>query len=136
MSVTHPAAAYHQPINRVTAALLALVALPLAACGGGKSTLPPAPSAAGNVAISNLAHHPEVYADATVATVGTVARSGTRRAPLYQLLGGGGTRIVLEPSSAAARYTGRRVRASGIFVVTFQLGYEILISQIRPIGGV
>ena len=111
-----------------------LAALSLAACGGAKSSLPPAPSRADNVAIHNLAHDPEVYADATVATVGSVARTDGPQGSLYQLLGGHGTRIVLEPSSAAARYLGRRVRATGIFTVTFKLGYEILISRITPAG--
>ena len=112
-----------------------LAAVPLAACGSAKSTLTPAPSKADNVAIHNLAHDPEVYADATVATVGIVARAGgTHNPPLYQLLGGHGKRIVLEPTAKAARYLGHRVRASGIFTVTFALGYEILISRITPVG--
>ncbi|HEY7966011.1 MAG TPA: hypothetical protein VID68_03205 [Solirubrobacteraceae bacterium] len=115
--------------------LVALGALALSACGSQKSTLPPAPSQrADTVAITNLAQHPEVYSDATVATVGSVARVKGRRPALYQLLGGHGARIVLEPSSAAARYDGRRVRASGLFAVSFELGYEILIARIGPAG--
>ncbi|HEX4033263.1 MAG TPA: hypothetical protein VHX66_02365 [Solirubrobacteraceae bacterium] len=87
------------------------------------------------MAIHNLARHPEVYADATVATVGAVARArGPHGGRLYQLLGGHGTRIVLEPDSKAAHYLGHKVRASGTFTVTFKLGYEILISSITPAG--
>jgi hypothetical protein len=133
--VTHHPAAYHPQIaRRRLTALLVLAAVPLAACGGAKSTLPPAPARADNVAIHNLAHDPEVYADATVATVGSVARANGPQGPLYQLLGGHGKRIVLEPTAKAARYLGHRVRASGIFTATFALGYEILISRITPIG--
>jgi hypothetical protein len=113
---------------------LALAALALAACGAAKSTLPPAPSKAHDVAIHNLAHDPEVYADATVSTIGSVARAHGSKGALYQLLGGDGKRIVLEPSSQAARYLGHRIRATGIFTVTFNLGYEILISRITPAG--
>jgi hypothetical protein len=113
---------------------LALAALALAACGSQKSTLPPAPDAAGTVALSELAHHPEVYADATLAAVGTVVRVGHSHPALYTLAGGRGTRIVLEPSGRAAPYVGRRVRASGIFTVSFKLGYEILVSRIRASG--
>jgi hypothetical protein len=104
--------------------------LALTACGSQRSTLPPSPSASGAIALSELAHHPEVYADATVVTVGTVARACGGRTPLFVLDGGHGTRIVLEPSSAAARELGRRVRVRGLFTVTFELGYEILISRI------
>jgi len=132
--VTHDPAAYHPQIARRLTALLVLAAALLAACGGARSTLPPAPSKAHNVAIRNLAHDPEVYADATVATVGSVARASGRHGPLYQLLGGHGKRIVLEPSAKAARYLGRRVRATGTFTLTFALGYEILISRITPAG--
>jgi len=111
---------------------LALAALALAACGSQKSTLPPAPGAAGTVSLRDLARHPEVYADATVAAIGTVARVTHAASPLYELLGGHGARIVLEPSARAARYAGRRVRVSGIFTVTFKLGYEILVAKITP----
>lgn len=107
----------------------------LAACGGGApSTLPPAPTAAGDVSLSVLTHHPEVYADATVQTVGVVARApGHRR--LYVLMGAvGGTRVALEPPSSVAREVGRRVRVRGIFTVTFELGYEILVSRTTPLG--
>jgi hypothetical protein len=108
----------------------------VAGCGGSqKSTLPPSPGKSGAVALRHLANDPEVYADAQIQTLGTVARvrSGRGgRTTLYVLDGGGGKRIVLEPSSAAAGDLGRRVRVSGIFTVTFQLGYEILISRIEP----
>jgi hypothetical protein len=104
----------------------------VAACGSQKSTLTPAPSKSGTVALSYLAHDPEVYANAQVATVGTVERVYSGRTPLYVLAGGHGTRIVLEPSSSAAGELGRRVLADGLFTVSFQLGYEILLSRILP----
>ena len=129
-SVTHSAAFYHPWIPRCLATLGVLATLALAACGGQRSTLPPSPGASGTVALSELAHHPEVYADASVATVGTVARVGGGGKPLFALEGGHGTRIVLEPSSSAAADLGRRVRVSGLFTVTFELGYEILVSRI------
>ena len=129
-SVTHSAASYHQAIPRRLITLGVLGVLALAACGGQRSTLPPSPGASGAVALSELAHHPEVYADARVATVGTVARVSGGRKPLFALEGGHGTRIVLEPSSSAAADLGRRVRGSGLFTVTFELGYEILVSRI------
>jgi hypothetical protein len=133
--VTHPAASYHPSIVRRTlTTLLPLAALLLAACGGQRSTLPPSPSASGAVALSYLAHDPEVYSDATITTVGTVARAGHSRPPLFVLDGGHGTRIVLEPSSRAAGELGRRVRVSGLFSVSFELGYEILVSRIVPAG--
>jgi hypothetical protein len=111
-------------------ALVLLAVLPLSACGGQRSTLPPPPSSSGVVALSDLAHHPEVYADANVVTIGTVARVSGSKPPLFALDGGHGTRIVLEPSSSVAALRGRRVRVSGLFTVTFQLGYEILVSRI------
>ncbi len=128
--MTDRAAAYHQSIRALPAILAALV---LAACGGAsqRSTLPPAPGPAGAIALRLLAHHPEVYSDAQVQTTGTLepVRSGRRR--LYALRGGGGgARIVVEPSSLAAPHSGRRVRVRGVFVVTFQDGYEILASQV------
>lgn len=115
-----------------------LAALVLAACGpaGQRSTLPPAPGPTGAVALRLLAHHPEVYSDATVQTVGTLepVRAGHRR--LYALTGGGGgTRIVVEPSALAAPHSGRRVRVSGIFVVSFADGYEILASRVTALAG-
>ncbi len=132
-SVTHRAAPNHRRARRrAPLAAIALAAISLAACGSQKSTLPPAPGAAGTVALSDLAHNPEVYADATVAAIGTVARISEQGRTLYALRGGHGTRIVLEPSSSAARYAGRRVRVSGIFTVSFELGYEILVSKISP----
>ena len=112
-----------------------VLAVLLAACGSGaKSTLPPSPGKTGDVALRDLAHFPEVYADAQVATVGTVGRVGARRAPLYVFDGGHGRRIVLEPSARAAGLLGRRVSVSGLFTVSFQIGYEILISRITPAG--
>ena len=133
--MTHPAASYHASIVRWTLTpLIALAALPLAACGSQRSTLPPSPSSSGAVALSYLAHDPEVYADATITTVGTVARAGHSRTPLFVLDGGHGARIVLEPSSRAASELGRRVRVSGLFTVSFALGYEILVSRIVPAG--
>jgi hypothetical protein len=104
----------------------------LGACGSQKSTLPPAPSGSGEVALRDLAHFPEVYSDAQVTTVGTVASVRAGERTLYVLRGGDGTRIVLLPTSSAAGEIGRRVRVSGLFSVSFQLGYEILITRIRP----
>jgi len=107
----------------------------LAACGGSApSTLPPAPTAAGDVSLSALTQHPEVYADATVQAVGVVAHApGHPR--LYVLAGAhGGARVALEPSSSVARALGRRVRVRGIFTVTFELGYEILVSRTTPLA--
>lgn len=112
---------------------LATLAL-LSACGSAKSTLPPAPSSKGAVSLHNLAHNPEVYADATIVAVGTVARAHPPKPLLYTLTGGGGTRIVLEPTSKVTHYLGDRVRVSGIFTVTFKLGYEILISKIAAVA--
>jgi hypothetical protein len=113
--------------------LAALVATVLAGCGGSqKSTLPPSPGKSGAVALRYLAHDPEVYADAQVQTLGTVAWARKGRMTIYVLRGGGGKRIVLEPGSAAAGDLGRRVRVSGTFTVSFQLGYEILVSRIVP----
>ncbi len=114
--------------------LAALVVALLTACGSQESTLPPSPGGSGAIALRDLAHYPEVYADAQVATVGTVGESRSGRTRLYVLDGGHGTRIVLEPSSRAAGKLGMRVRVRGLFTVTFQLGYEILISGIRPAG--
>jgi hypothetical protein len=131
--VTHRAAAYHQSIRALPAILVALV---LAACGAQqRSTLPPAPGPAGAIALRLLAHHPEVYSDAQVRTTGTLepVRVGHRR--LYALTGGGGgARIVVEPSSLAAPHSGRHVRVRGVFVVSFQDGYEILASQVTPLS--
>jgi hypothetical protein len=104
----------------------------LASGGGPKSTLPPSPGPAGAIALHYLAHDPEVYSYATVTTVGTVARVAGSSPALYTLQGGHGTRIVLEPSYSAAGELGRRVRVSGIFSVSFKLGYEILVSHIAP----
>ena len=108
----------------------------LAACGGSsqRSTLPPAPGPAGAVALRLLAHHPEVYSDAQVQTTGTLEPVRTGRRHLYSLIGGGGTRIVVEPSALAAPHSGHRVRVRGVFVVTFQDGYEILASRVTPLA--
>ena len=134
-SVTHRAAHEHQRAGRrVQLAAFTLAALALAACGSQKSSLPPAPGAAGTVSLRDLAKHPEVYADATVTAIGTVARVAHAGGALYTLRGGNGARITLEPSSSAARYAGRSVRVSGVFTVTFTLGYEILVSKITPTG--
>lgn len=113
-------------------AAAALAALALAACGSQKSTLPPPPSAKGTVSLRELTKNPEVYADATLAAIGTVTRVPRSHPALYALAGAPGARIVLEPASKAASYVGRHVRVSGIFTVTFKLGYEILVSRITP----
>jgi hypothetical protein len=130
--VTDPAASYDAWIRLLRPALLGLAMLALAACGSQKSTLPPAPAGSGQVALHDLAHFPEVYSDAQVTTVGTVARVHAGRQTVYVLRGGGGTRIVLLPAASAAGELGRRVRVSGLFSVSFQYGYEITITRIRP----
>jgi hypothetical protein len=135
--VTHPAASYDPPIRlRRPIALLAFAALVPAACGGSqKSTLPPSPGAGGAIALRYLAQDPEVYANAAITTVGTVVRVGGVTPPLYELDGGHGKRIVLEPAARAAPYAGRRVKVSGVFgASSFQLGYEIQVSRIRAGG--
>jgi hypothetical protein len=113
-----------------------LAALLLAACGGSRrSTLAPAPGGHGQVALSDLTHNPEVYADATVQTTGTVVRTTIGHMHLYALAGGdGGARIVLEPTARFTRDVGRRVRVRGIFTVTFAIGYELLASRVTPTG--
>jgi hypothetical protein len=113
-----------------------LAALVLAGCGGGRrSTLPPAPGGHGEVALSDLTHNPEVYADATVQTTGTVVPTTIGHMHLYALAGGhGGARVVLEPTAQFTRDVGRRVRVRGLFTVTFAIGYELLASRVTPIG--
>jgi hypothetical protein len=129
--VTHQAARRAAFAHRRSAlAALAFSALALAACGSAKSTLPPAPGAKGTVSLRQLAIHPEVYADAGVSAIGSVTRVAHSSPALYALSGAHGTRIVLEPTSKAASYVGKSVRVSGIFTVSFKLGYEILISKI------
>jgi hypothetical protein len=115
---------------------LAFAAIALAACGGSaRSTLPPAPGGRDTVALSNLTHNPEVYADATVQTVGTVERTTIGHKRLYALAGGnGGARVVLEPTAKFASLLGKRVRVRGLFTVTFEIGYELLASRIMPTG--
>jgi hypothetical protein len=132
--VTHPAASYDPRIRLHRAIpLLAFAALVPAACGGSqKSTLPPSPGGGGAIALGYLAQDPEVYADASITTVGTVVRVASANPPLYELDGGHGKRILLEPAARAAPYAGRRVKVSGVFGASnFQLGYEIQISRIR-----
>jgi hypothetical protein len=135
--VTHRAGTYHQSIRPLFAILAGAAALVLAACGGSaRSTLPPKPGPAGRVALRLLAHHPEVYSDAIVQTVGTVraVRIGHRR--LFALEGGGGgAQIVLEPTSLFTAENTRRVRVTGTFVVTFEIGYEILASRVTRVSG-
>ena len=137
--MTHRTDSYHALIRRPASALaaLAVLALTLAACGGQLSTLPPPPDASGQIALRALAGHPEVYAGASIQTVGTVARARSRRParPLFQLDGGHGVRIVLAPAARVAHELGHRVRVAGLFTVTFQLGYEIVVSQIRRADG-
>ncbi len=87
------------------------------------------------MALSNLRRNPEVYADATVATVGTVVRVRIGRSRLFALGGGGaGAQIVLEPTASFRPYLGRRVRVRGLFSVTFAIGYELLASSVTPAG--
>jgi hypothetical protein len=136
--VTHASASYHHDIRTPQIIITALLAgVALAACGSQKSTLPPAPGTQGTVALRYLAHDPEVYANAQVATLGTVGRTRAGRTTLYVLDGGRGARIVLEPADPAASvagYLGERVEVSGLFAVSFQLGYEILVSRIAAAG--
>jgi hypothetical protein len=116
-------------------AMPVLAALALAACGGSshRSTLPPAPGGGDTVALSNLTHTPEVYADATVQTVGTVVPARVGHMHLYALAGGGGgARIVLEPTARFAADVGRRVRVRGLFSPTFAVGYVLLASRVTP----
>jgi hypothetical protein len=114
-----------------------LAALFVAACGGGqRSKLPPAPGGGDAVALSNLAHTPEVYADATVQTVGTVVPTRIGHQHLYALAGGdGGVQIVLEPTARFAGEVGHRVRVHGLFSVTFEVGYVLLASKVTPEAG-
>jgi len=70
-----------------------------------------------------------------VQTVGTVRAARLHGARHYLLTGAPGTRIVLEPARAVAADVGRRVRVSGLFTVTFELGYEILVARITPAPG-
>jgi hypothetical protein len=123
-------------IARVLIVALLLASPLLAACGGGgRSTLPPAPGTDGTIALARLRHDPEVYADATVRTIGTVVRTRIRRQRLFALAGGGpGTRIVLEPTARFRALVGRRVRVDGIFTVSFAIGYEVLASRVTPVG--
>jgi len=131
--VTHRSASYHALIRRAPAtASLFLAALALTACGSQRSTLPPAPARGGAVSLADLARYPEVYADAQITTVGTIATTSDHGAALLVLRGAPGARIVLEPAAAAARLVGRRVRVSGVLTVSFKLGYEILIARIAP----
>jgi hypothetical protein len=140
--VTDRTDSYHALIRRPPSALAPLAALgvltlTLAGCGGQHSTLPPPPGASGQIALGTLARHPEVYAGATIQTVGTVARARSPRParPLFQLDGGHGVRIVLAPAARVAHELGHRVRVEGLFTLTFQLGYEILVSHVRLANG-
>jgi hypothetical protein len=124
-------------VSRAVVAIPVLAALALAACGGSshRSRLPPAPGSGDAVALSNLAHTPEVYADATVQTVGTVVRTRIGRTHLYALAGGGGVQIVLEPTARFAADVGKRVRVRGLFSATFAVGYVLLASRVTPAAG-
>jgi hypothetical protein len=87
------------------------------------------------VALANLAHEPEVYADATVQTVGTVEPGEVGHRRVYLLSGArGGVRIVREPTRRFAPYRNRRVDVRGLFSVTFAVGYVLLASSVRPAG--
>jgi hypothetical protein len=113
---------------------LICAAAALQGCGGQRSTLPPAPSVAGVVALANLARNPEVYADAQVTTVGVVAAARSSGARVYVLAGARGARIALLPGAAVAAQLGHRVRVSGLFSVSFGVGYEIHVSRVAPAG--
>jgi hypothetical protein len=124
---------YHLRIARSALLLAALAALLVSACGSNqKSTLPPAPTKSGMVSLADLTHDPEVYADATLQTVGTVTRGTVNRHRLYLLSGAhGGVRIVLEPTATFTRYLGRRVDVHGLFSATFAVGYVLLASSVK-----
>jgi hypothetical protein len=135
--VTDRAGAYDHVIRALPAILAALA---LAACGAGsgnsdqRSTLPPRPGPAGEISLRLLAAHPEVYADAQVQTQGALVAIRVHGRRRYSLTGGGGARIVVEPNRLAAPHAGERVRVLGIFVVSFEDGYEILASRVTPLA--
>jgi hypothetical protein len=113
---------------------LCWVTVGLTACGSARSTLPPRPSAHGGfVPLLRLSNDPEVYADATLSTSGTVERAGRSG---FRLAGPGvRTQIALDPAQLARPLLGKHVSASGIYTVSFQAGYELLLNTIRPTAG-
>jgi hypothetical protein len=128
---------YHLLIARSALLLAVLAVLLLSACGGSdqKSTLPPAPTRSGMVSLADLAHNPEVYADATLQTIGTVTHGTVNHHRLYLLSGArGGVRIVLEPTATFTRYLGRRVDVHGLFSATFAVGYVLLASSVKAVA--
>jgi hypothetical protein len=108
--------------------------LVLSACGSTRSTLPPRPKAGtGFVPLVRLSRDPEVYADATLSTTGVVERSGRHG---FRLAGPGvTTTIVLDPVNLAKPLLGRHVTANGIYTVSFQAGYELLLNCFAPTAG-
>ena len=127
-----------QSIARVLIVALVLAALALAACGGGSAArCRRRPGAAGTVALAQPARTiPEVYADATRQrrSAPSCARAAGRQ-PLFALRAAVTARgSCSSRPRASARYVGRRVRVSGIFTVTFEMGYEILASRVTPVG--
>ncbi len=68
-------------------------------------------------------------------TIGTVVRTRVGHRQLYALAGGGGgARVVREPTARFAGLLGKRVRVRGLFTVTFEIGYELLASRATLIG--
>jgi hypothetical protein len=124
-----------RPPHSFAAALIAAATLTLVACGSSdRSTLPPPPSGAARfVPLARLARFPEVYADAQIASAGTVARGGPSG---FELTAPGiTTQVALDPARLAAPYLGRSVETRGTFTVSFQGGYEILLASIGPSAG-
>jgi hypothetical protein len=121
-------------IRVLPVAALCCVGVGLTACGATRSTLPPRPSAHGGfVPLLRLANDPEVYADATVSTSGTVERAGRNG---FRLASPGVTTpIALDPPNLAKPLLGKHVDANGIYTVSFQAGYELLLNTITPTSG-
>ena len=80
---------------------------------------------------SELAHHPEVYADASVHDRRhRRARARGPQAAVRAAKAATARESCSSRARSAAADLGRRVRVSGLFTVTFELGYEILVSRI------
>ncbi len=122
---------WQRPAFRSVPIAIALfgIAVGLSACGAARSTLPPKPKGPqGFVPLTRLAGDPEVYAQAQVTSIGIVRRRGAHH---FLLVGPGvKIKIALDPASLASPLVGQRVRATGIFTVSFQAGYEILLSSL------
>jgi hypothetical protein len=83
--------------------------------------------------LRRLSSDPEVYAAATLSTSGIVERAGRHG---FRLTGPGVTaQIALDPANLAKPLLGKHVKASGYYTVSFQAGYELLLSSISPASG-